>query len=351
MTRAGRAVALAAAAALAACGNGASAPKPAPPPAPATAAAPTAPPVAAGRGRVVKERFESAALGVPKDVVVYLPAGYDADPARRWPVFYYLHGLGGDETNWVDGGKLDAIADAAGVAAIVVMPDGDNSFYVDSLATMDYDACLKDGTGLLVPTAPRRKTCVRTPAYDGYITKDLISWVDATYRTIATREGRAIAGLSMGGFGALQLALRHPDLYAAAASHSGVDALMYAGPFPYVAGKVTLETEPKNWGGGLGPFGAWVRAIFGPELARWRAHDPAALVATVEPGRPALYLDCGTEDEFALHNGAQYVHDLLRARGIEHAWYLGPGRHDFGFWSARLPHSLAFLQGHVATAR
>ena len=60
----------------------------------------TAPAAPAATGRVVTEHFHSDALGVDKDVVVYLPAGYDAQPTRHWPVFYYLHGLGGDETNW-----------------------------------------------------------------------------------------------------------------------------------------------------------------------------------------------------------------------------------------------------------
>jgi len=338
---------LAALVAVAACGNGG--PAPAPAPTPTAAVAPVAP---AARGRVVTASFASAALGVTKDVVVYLPAGYDAAPDTRWPVFYYLHGLGGDETNWIEGGKLAAAADALGLAAIVVMPDGDNSFYVDAHAPApDYAACLRDGTGLLIPSAPKKKTCVRTAAYETYITQDLIGWVDATYRTIAGREGRAIAGLSMGGFGALSLAMRHPDLFAAAASHSGIDALLYAGPFPYERGKVTLETEPRNWGGAAGPFGAWVRGLFGPELARWQAHDPAVLAASLAPGRPAIYLDCGTEDEFMLHDGAQYLHDLLVERGIDHAWYLGPGRHDFAFWSARLPHSLRFLREHTSDPR
>ena len=324
--------------ALAACQNSAPAP---------TKTQPAVAPAVAAKGRVVTERFASAALGVDKDVVVYLPAGYDADPARRWPVFYYLHGLGGDETNWTKGGHLAEAADAVNLAAIVVMPDGDNGFYTDGVTPMDLDACLRDGTGLLDPRAPKRKTCVKTPAYATYIARDLVAWADATYRTVAAREGRGIAGLSMGGFGALQLAMRHPDVFAVAASHSGIDALLYAGPFPYAAGKVELETDPKQWGGALGPFGAWVRGIFGPDIARWQAHDPAVLAASVTQDRPALYLDCGTEDEFYLHNGAQYLHDLLVARGIEHSWYLGPGRHDFAFWSARLPHSLAFLRDHT----
>jgi len=89
---------------------------------------PAAPPAAATPSRVVTEHFHSDALGVDKDVVVYLPRGYDAQPARKWPVFYYLHGLGGNETSWVKQGKLDAAADGLALEAIVVMPDGDDGF-------------------------------------------------------------------------------------------------------------------------------------------------------------------------------------------------------------------------------
>src|SRR5205814_1353815 len=105
------------------------------PPAGETPKAPTAPPAADAAptpSRVVTEHFHSGALGVDKAVVIYLPRGYDAQPARRWPVFYYLHGLGGNETNWTQKGELDAAADQLGLAAIVVMPDGDDGFYVDS---------------------------------------------------------------------------------------------------------------------------------------------------------------------------------------------------------------------------
>jgi len=301
--------------------------------------------VATGPGEVVKTSFASAALGVDKAVVVYLPAGYATQPTKKWPVLYYLHGLTGDEGNWTEGGHLDKAADAMNLAAIVVMPDGDNGFYTDSATPLDYDACLRDGTGLFIPTQPKKATCVKTPNYEQYITKDLIAWVDATYRTNATKQGRAIAGLSMGGFGALQLAMRHPDLFAAAASHSGVDALLYQGPDPYVPGKAVVSDDiskaPQD------PFTRWLVGIFGKDIANWRAHDPAALVEKLQPGALALYLDCGTEDEFRLHNGAQYLHDLLLAKKIDHEWYLGPGHHDMAFWRARVPHSLAFLAKHV----
>jgi S-formylglutathione hydrolase FrmB len=320
----------------------------APPATPAAAPlAKEAPPVA--RGRVEKKKFTSAALGVDKHYLVYLPAGYDA-AATRYPVFYYLHGLGGNEMNWVEGGKLDAAADQLGLQAIVVMPDGDDSFYVDGLAKVDYDACMKDGTGLFIPQKQnKRETCVKARKYETYITKDLVGHVDATYRTIPKREARAIAGLSMGGFGALMLSMRHPDLFSAAASHSGVDSLIYMGPFPYKAGsKVDLMTDVKQWGGPFVEINRWMRGLFGDDVATWKQYDPTTLVDKLQPGSVALYLDCGTEDGFALNHGASYLHDLLLAKKIDHAFFLGPGAHDFSFWRPRLPESLKFLREHTA---
>ncbi|HSD89521.1 MAG TPA: alpha/beta hydrolase family protein [Kofleriaceae bacterium] len=333
---------------LAACSSQ-HAPAPAPKPTQVTAPAPSPAPVAVKKGSVATKSFKSAALGVDKDYVIYLPAGYDEQPAKRWPVFYYLHGLGGKETDWVSGGHLDNAADTLGLQAIVVMPDGDDGFYADSAEPIDYDACMKDGTGLFLPAyESKHSTCVRKRSYETYIVKDLIGEIDTKYRTIATRDGRAIAGLSMGGFGALELGMRHPALFAAAASHSGVDALLYAGPFPYVAGKVQLLKDPKEWGVGAGEIGVWIRGLFGTDLATWKAYDPASLAEKLEPGKPALYLDCGTEDGFLLNNGAQYLHDILVARKIEHAFFLGPGQHDFRFWIPRLPESLKFLREHTA---
>jgi putative tributyrin esterase len=316
------------------------------PPATSVPSVPAKPPVVSGK--VVTNSFASSALGVEKNVVIYLPGGYDTS-TKRYPVYYYLHGLGGDEKNWTERGKLDQTADAIGLEAIVVMPDGDDGFYADSAKSVDYDACMKDGTGLFFGERKRKDTCIRASKYETYITKELVSFIDTTYRTIPTREGRAIAGLSMGGFGALQLGLRHAELFAAAVSHSGIDALLYAGPVPYEKGKVTLASDVKNWGKGIGDLGAWMRGIFGPDLATWQGYDPATLIAKLDPKiGPALYLDCGTEDEFMLHNGMQYLHDLLLDRGIEHAFYIGPGHHNFDFWSVRVRSSLEWLRGKTA---
>ena len=328
---------------LVACGNGNA---PAPPPT-LVARHPEAP------SRVVTERFHSAALGVDKQLLVYLPRGYDPTSTRQWPVYYYLHGLGGDETNWIEFGKLDRVADDLGIPAIVVMPDGDDGFYVDSAHAVDFDACTKDGTGLFMETRSKATTCVTASHYETYITRDLVAWIDRTYRTIANRSGRGIAGLSMGGYGALVLAMRHPELFAAAASHSGLDVLTYAGPYPYATGKGMRFADPKQWAAGLallgfGRMGDWMLGIFGEDIANWQAHDPATLVEQLGPGTLKLYLDCGTEDAFQFHNGMQYLHDLLIERHIDHEYYLGPGGHDFEMFAARLPHSLAFLRASVA---
>jgi S-formylglutathione hydrolase FrmB len=316
-----------------------------------TAPAPPPPPPAAAvaHGKVQTVKFHSDALGVDKDYVIYLPASYDS--GKKFPVFYYLHGLTGNETNWINGGHLDEVADQLALDAIVVMPDGDDGFYTDAITPVDYAACMKDGTGLFLPGMQSKdKTCVKNRAYETYIVKDLIAEVDGKYHTIASRDGRAIAGLSMGGFGALELGMRHTDLFAAAASHSGVDALLYAGPHPYVAGKAEIETDVSKWGNSpaIAQIGIWVRGIFGPDVANWQAHDPAFLAQKLEPGKLALYLDCGTEDDFVLQDGAQYLHDVLTARKIDHAWFLGPGHHDFSFWRPRLPESLKYLRDHVA---
>jgi S-formylglutathione hydrolase FrmB len=323
------------------------------PPVPPPAAAP--PPIDGPHGTVKKRTFHTDALGVDKTYYVYLPAGYDANQTH-YPVFYYLHGLGGDEHNWIKAGRLDQAADNLGLPAIVVMPDGDDGFYIDSNTPVDYEACMKDGTGLFLPMLQdRATTCVRTRKYETYIVHDLVADVDATYRTITTREGRGLAGLSMGGFGALELAMRHPDEFSVAASHSGVDALLYAGPHPYGTGIVTFFTDVSTWGRTGDPqtehIGEWVRGIFGPDIANWKAHDPAVLATKLAPGQLALYLDCGTEDVFGLDAQAEYLHGILDDHKLAHAYFIGSGGHNFKFWISRVPQSLAFLRDHLAKPR
>jgi len=304
--------------------------------------------------KVLTETFASAALGVDKVVKVYLPAGYDPADARRYPVFYYLNGLGGDETNWLVMGKLDQAADKLALEAIVVMPDGDNNFYIDSALDTKFDTCLESGEGLPDPRQNKKTTCVKSSKYETYVIKDLLEWVDKTYKTIPTRDARAIAGVSMGGFGALHLSMRHPDLFSAVASHSGLITPLYKGPYPYEKGKVEIHPSLASLASTfkvIGKLGEWVLAVFGTNIDTWRAYDPTFLAQKLKPGTLAIYLDCGTEDEFLFNHSVQYLHDLLLDRGIKHEYFLGPGHHTFDFWRDRVPLSLAYLRDHVAKAQ
>ena len=338
-----------AALAAASCAHG----PPATTTAPAATTAPATATTHAGRPGTVRDAtLHSDALGVDKRYRVWLPAGYDdADGARRYPVIYMLHGFACTERDWIDRGHLDAAAQSIDLQAIVVMPDGDGSFYADAATAADYDACMHGPLHPAIRTDETRDSfCVRRADYERYIVDDLIAHVDATYRTVAERRGRAIGGFSMGGFGALSLALRHRELFVSAASHSGVVALLYAGPHPYRSGRAQLVDDLPRWVERLGQMGLLLRYVFGTDLGNWRAHDPATLAGSLHDGELALYIDCGTEDQLMLETAAAYLHDVLLARGVRHHFALVPGRHDFALWSARVADSLAFHQRQFQAA-
>lgn len=297
--------------------------------------------------RVESRTFRSASLGVDKTYWVYLPRGYDGS-AARFPTVYMLHGLGGNEKNWLDHGALKEAADALSLRAIVVMPDGDASFYVDGPPGDSYEACLAKKPEPNPGESPAT-FCVRTPRYESYMTGDLIRDVDGRYRTIPKREARGVGGLSMGGFGAMMLAMRHQDLYSAVASHSGLVSLTYVGPHPWTKGKTMLAGSVSEWGAGYPTaLSDLVKRIFGPKIESYRGFDPSLLAAKLAPGALAIYFDCGAQDDFHFEDQASYLDEVLEAHGVEHTFELAPGHHIFDFWKTRLPKSLAFFDAKLA---
>lgn len=205
-------------------------------------------------GRLHELTLHSAALGRDTRVRVLLPAGYD-DPAaaqERYPVLLLLHGASGDQSDWTDATDVEGLTEDLDL--VVVMPDGGaQGFYTDWL----------DG-----------------PQWETHHLGELVPWIDATYRTVGTREGRAVAGLSMGGFGAMAYAARHPDLFATAASFSGgVDIADLS-----VAEAAALEliglADDRKWG----PFLT--------HEARWRGHNPPDLATNLRWTR--LHLTSGS---------------------------------------------------------
>jgi S-formylglutathione hydrolase FrmB len=326
-------------------------PSPAAPPA-SQPAAPPASQLAAPSGTVIDGTFHSDALGVDKHWVAWLPPGYDApeNQTRRYPVVYWLHGLSGNEWNAVNWHIDQAAADAK-LDAILFFLDGDDSFYANWVRPAGYDECLKHPRPF---GAEKDMThyCVKSGRYEDYVAKDAVAFADGKFRTIADRTGRAIAGISMGGLGALELAFRNKSLYAAVASHSGVDSLLYKGPHPYDASKATFFTAADigQFGSAIPGINAWVTGIYG-DFAGFQAHDPATLAAKLNPGELAIYLDCGTDDDLGLDANAAYLHDVLTARKIAHTYFEGPGGHNQVFWQGRFPESLKFFAGALHSTK
>jgi S-formylglutathione hydrolase FrmB len=228
---------------------------------------------------------------------VILPPDYETSPTTRYPVLYLLHGLTGHYSDWVT--KTNIADYAAHYRLIVVMPEGNNGWYTDSA------------------TVPADK-------YESYILQELIPDVQQRYRTLEDRSGRAIAGLSMGGYGAIKFGLKSPGTFVFAASLSGA-----------VNATIWNETNIKD----PGALRDSVTAVFGPADSPTRkANDVLQLVRDLPPAKipalPYFYFDCGTEDGLIDHN--EQLAALLRERKIPHEFRELPGVHNWVYWDAQV---------------
>jgi len=228
--------------------------------------------------------FVSAALQQRVHYRVLVPDDY-ARTTTRYPVLYLLHGHGGVFSNWSD--RTTVAEDMAGRPLIVVMPDGANSWYVDG---------------------------ANGEAWETYLTKDLIAEIDANYRTVPTRDGRMIAGLSMGGYGAVKAGLKHPELYSFVGSFSGAHDITRPGDV------FRGESKPD------------VMSIFGPIGSVVRtSNDVYALAASASPADvPYFWIACGSNDPW-LEPNRELVR-VIKSRGLRYEYHERPGGHDWGFW-------------------
>ena len=297
-------------------------------------------------GRVVVDSFRSQALGKRKHVLVWLPPSYEQS-RRRYPVAYYLHGAFGDETNWTKLGHLDGTLDSLTVAGmpemIVVMPDGDDSWYTTWNFLGDEPGCRRAHAA--PNTEPADSYCVPWPHYDDYIARDLVAYIDRTYRTLADRQHRGIAGLSMGGYGAVMFALEYPTVFGAAASHSGVLAPLVG--LPHTRGDsvpryaTAVDSARLNYGALWGTL----RLALGKDTAAWYARDPARAatrLAAAHPDlRPRLRIDCGSDDPYLAQNRAFKA--ALDSLGWPVEYTEWPGSHSWDYWRRHSVESLNWL--------
>ncbi len=274
--------------------------------------------------RLLELTIRTPALAADTRVRVLLPAGYAKAKQRRYPVLYLLHGASGNYTDWTIAGGAEP--STAGKPLIVVMPDGGRGGW--------YTNWYNGGKG-------------GRPKWESYHIDELIPLVDRRFRTVAARRGRAIAGLSMGGFGAFSYAARHPDLFAYAASFSGgVDLNLKLGGLP--AGEVAVDATAVQDGGAKGS----VFGDFETDNIRWRGHNPPDLAANLRGLGLALYTGNGqpggpfggsTSDliELGAHEMSVRVDARLRKLGIAHVWDdYGPGAHTWPYWARDLRQAL-----------
>lgn len=297
------------------------------------------------RGTVVTDSVKSNALGAWKKIVVWLPPGYARDTVRRHPVVYALHGLWGRETDWVRHGGIATVLDslvAAGMPApIVVMPDGDDAWWTTWHGLVDLPACRRE------PRDENADTfCVPWAKYDDYVARDLVAKVDSAWRTDARREARGILGLSMGGYGATTLALRYPDVFAAAASHSGVLAPLLPGDTAAWAGGAKARALAGWYGGRM--WGT-MRLAFGADSVSWTARDPVRLLdRLLARGTPvpALWADVGRDDRYAPMSRAW--RDACTTRRVSLVYAEREGGHAWSYWRNAVTMSLPWLLGRLA---
>jgi putative tributyrin esterase len=285
--------------------------------APAQAAPQAAPEKKDAPRRYETVPFESRLVGAPLPYNVILPADYKSGAARqrRYPALYLLHGLMGSASNWVS--ERSHLADyAARYPFIIVAVEGRNAWYTDSA------------------TAPAEK-------FESYIVKELIPDVDTRFRTIASREGRAVAGLSMGGYGSLKFGLKYPSLFAFAGSMSGA-----LGAGAWLPDERLPEFARPSIARAYGPAGE-------PDNETRKANDIFRLVRELTPEQvkalPYLYLDCGTED-FLLGDNRNFS-ALLVEKKVAHEFRQLPGGHEWPYWDRQVQEVLKLAAAKLTTAR
>ena len=270
---------------------------------------------ATARAERREERVPAPGMLAPVPVVVWTPPSYASSPARRFPVLYFLHDGGGDETVLFRQGVIGALdAEMRGgrlPELLVVCPRGVGTWWVDA-----------HGGG-------RRM--------GSFLSSSLVPFVESRYRTKGARSGRLVAGVSMGGYGALRWALARPDLFVAAGGLSpAIQQLCWSS-----VASMPFFIRPS------------LEAVFGadPVDNALRANDLYQILlddASLAGRAPFLYVRCGTEDKYRLSEIAGFWDRFASALGVPHEVRLETGVHDWPYWRRVLPDFVKALAARLA---
>jgi S-formylglutathione hydrolase FrmB len=266
---------------------------------------------ASAQSRIDCDALKSRILGDAVHYCVLLPPSYDSTPAKRYPILYFLHGLGENEQTLFKTGGWNLIEDLRQQHKVgdflIVTPEAKASFYINSA----------DGK-------------VR---YSDFFLQEFIPYIEAKYRIRRERKARAITGISMGGYGALRFAIAYPKTFSAASAQSA--ALMTESPQELNA---ALRSGT--------PRGKLMGSVFGNpiDVAHWKKNDPFSLARKnrVAIGNLAIYFNCGRDDEFDFEVGATALDRQLQEEHIKHEFHLYPGNHSASYFGAHIGEVMEF---------
>jgi S-formylglutathione hydrolase FrmB len=266
-----------------------------------------------------QSRIDCSALNsrILKQVVhycVYLPSGYDtvtSQATSRYPVLYFLHGLGDNERTLFNSGGwtlLDDLRKQHKMADfLIVAPEGRRSFYINSA-----DASLR---------------------YSDFFLQEFIPHIERKYRIRAGRAARGISGISMGGYGALRFAFAHPELFSAVSAQS--------------AALITESPAQLNAAGQSGtPLTGVLDPVFGKPInvPHWNANSPFLLARknAAELRRLDIYFNCGQDDNYGFQKGAIALHNELLKDGVKHQYHAYPGDHSVTYFLSHFAEVMEF---------
>jgi S-formylglutathione hydrolase FrmB len=267
------------------------------------------------QSRIDCDALNSQILKHPVHYCVYLPAGYDAGasqhPAQKYPVLYFLHGLGDNERTLFNSGGWTLLDDLRRQHKmgefLIVAPEGGRTFYINSA----------DGS-------------VR---YSDFFLQEFVPMIETKYRISKGRNNRAISGISMGGYGALRFAFAHSEMFSAVSAQSA--ALITESP-------QELDTAARSGA----PLGKVLAAVFGSpiEVQHWKDNSPFILGNRNQAAlrRLAIYFNCGQDDNYGFEKGAAALHEQLLKEGVKHEYHPYPGDHSLSYFLAHFTEVMEF---------
>jgi S-formylglutathione hydrolase FrmB len=267
------------------------------------------------QSRIDCSAVSSRILKQPIRYCVYLPAGYDAGaaehPARRYPILYFMHGLGDNEQTLFNSGGWTLLDDLRKQHKmgefLIVAPEGRRSFYINSA----------DGSFL----------------YSDFFLQEFLPHIEGKYRVRQGRAGRAISGISMGGYGALRFAFAHPELFSAASAQSA--ALMTESP-------KQIDDAARA---GL-PLAGVLGAVFGKPIdaPHWNANSVFLLAQKNGAAlkKMAIYFNCGQDDNYGFEKGAAALHHELKKEGISDHYRAYAGDHSLTYFLSHFDEVMEF---------